>query len=380
MREREDISVVKIAHIGDIHLDSPLTNLKDVKMSAERRVEMAETFFSVIDSCAAQKVDIVLLAGDIFDSEYINLATCRRIAQRMERERDMLFFIAPGNHDYIHPASIYRQVKWAENVTIFSKEEMEKVVLPNKGVCVWGAGFTAPSLEHSLLKGFCVEDPSWINIGVVHGELTSAPSLYHPITVEDIGHSKLDYLALGHIHTFSGILKAEETPYCYCGCLEPRGFDELGEKGFVIAEIEKKNSRFYFCPVAKRQYLEMSVDISGLKREEDICAAIQNKTGENTPHLYKIHLTGEVEEADTVDVSRIAQRLSSQYYFIKLADDTNIAREFFEIAKEKTLTGLFVGGMLQQIEQAGSEEEKQMWEYALRMGYNALQGREVVIG
>ncbi len=81
----------KIAHIGDIHLDSPLTNLKDLKISSERRRETTDTFFSSIDKCVEQKVDLVLLPGDIFDSEYINLATCRRIAQKMEQEVALLF-------------------------------------------------------------------------------------------------------------------------------------------------------------------------------------------------------------------------------------------------------------------------------------------------
>ena len=195
--------MIKIAHIGDIHLDSPLTNLKDIKMSSERRRETVDTFFSAIDKCAEQMVDLVLLAGDIFDSEYINLATCRRIAQKMEQAKKLAFFIAPGNHDYMHPASIYRQVNWPENVHIFSQEKMEKVTLSDKKTCVWGAGFTSPSVERSLLSDFRVETPSWINIGVLHGEVTNAASSYNPITVQQIGQSKLDYLALGHIHAFS---------------------------------------------------------------------------------------------------------------------------------------------------------------------------------
>lgn len=371
--------MVKIAHIGDIHLDSPLTNLKDIKMSSQRRRETADTLFFAINKCVELEVDLVLMAGDVFDSEYINLANCRRIAKKMEQEKNLTFFIAPGNHDYIHPASVYCQVNWPENVHIFSKEKMEKVTLYDKKTCIWGAGFNAPSVERPLLLDFCVEDPTWINIGVLHGEVTNASSIYNPITEEQIGKSKLDYLALGHLHAFSGILQSDKTSYCYAGCLEPRGFDELGQKGFVIAEIEKENSRFYFYPAAKRQYLEVDINVSGMRGEEDICAAISEMIGENTQHLYKIHLTGEVEEADCIDLQRIANHMGPQYYYFKLLNDTQIAREFYEIANERNLTGIFVGEMLQKIKQAQDPEEKEKWECALSMGYQALLGREVIV-
>ena len=116
-----------------------------------------------------------------------------------------------------------------------------------------------------------------------------------------------------------------------------------------------------------------------MKGDEEICAAIAETIGANPQNLYKIHLAGEVEEADGLDLQRISSRLKPEYYYFKLIDDTQIAREFYELAKERTLTGIFVGEMLQKIQQAGSPEEKEKWEYALHIGYQALLGREVAV-
>lgn len=369
--------MIKIAHIGDIHLDSPLTSLRDIQMSAERRKETAETFFSAVDKCAEQKVELVLLAGDIFDSEYISLANCKRVARKMEEKKELRFFIAPGNHDFLHPASVYRQVEWPSNVHIFSQKNMTKVVLPEKRVCVWGAAFTSPTVENSLLAGFKVEDPAWTNIGVLHGEITGAASGYNPLSEEQIGKSRLDYLALGHLHAFSGILKARQTFYAYAGCLEPRGFDEPGQKGFIIAEIDKEESRFYFYPAAKRQYLEVAVDITGIGGAQEISAAIREKLEEGQKHLYKIRLTGQVAESEPIHTEDIADRLKADCYYCKVIDETQIAREFFEIARERTLTGIFVAEILEKIRRAQTPQEKEKWERALHMGYQALSGREV---
>ena len=370
--------MVKIAHMADLHLDSPLVQLKDIKMSAQRRAEMVETFFSAIDRCVREKVDIVLLAGDIFENITPSADICQKVIAKMEQEKNLLFFISPGNHDYIHPASPYCQMGWPENVTIFKTNEMEKVSLGGKNVYIWGAAFTAPILEKSVLSGFRVEDPEAMNIGVLHGELVAGQSPYGPVSMHDIEKSGLDYLALGHIHSFTGMQKAGKCSYCYPGCMEPRGFDELGEKGFIIAQLDKEEeNRFYFCPINRRKYVEMAVDINGLSKVQDICAKIKEVTGESGEHLFKICLVGDVEAANTVDPAQIARQLEAEYYYIKVINETNTAHEYYEIAKERTLTGIFTADLLKKIEESVDPLEKETWEIALRMGYQALTGREV---
>ncbi len=47
----------------------------------------------------------------------------------------------------------------------------------------------------------------------------------------------MDYVALGHIHAYSGARTAGRVPYAWPGCPEGRGYDECGEKGVIIADV-----------------------------------------------------------------------------------------------------------------------------------------------
>ena len=59
---------------------------------------------------------------------------------------------------------------------------------------------------------------------------------YGPISPGDIAASRLDYLALGHIHQASGLQREGSTYWAYPGCPEGRGFDELREKKALYVE------------------------------------------------------------------------------------------------------------------------------------------------
>ena len=89
---------------------------------------------------------------------------------------------------------------------------------------------------------------------------------YNQISESDIAKSNLDYLALGHIHTFSGVKKAGRTFYAYPGCIEGRGFDETGEKGFIAGTVYKGKCDLRFVPAGGRQYHIERIDLTGTHR------------------------------------------------------------------------------------------------------------------
>ena len=87
----------------------------------------------------------------------------------------------------------------------------------------------------------------------VHGD-TAPQSEYGPLSPAEIETSGLDYLALGHVHQYSGLRRAGETFWAYPGCPEGRGFDELGEKGVLWLEVEKGRTEAEFVPLCRRRY------------------------------------------------------------------------------------------------------------------------------
>ena len=253
--------MAKVLHAADFHLDSAFRSLPE-EQARLRRQESRELPGRLVDWANDHGARLMLLAGDLFDSDRLYSQTAQMLAQALSRFRGTVV-IAPGNHDWLSAASPYRQPIWPENVHIFLGRGMERLPLPELQCTVYGAAFTAPECPtDSVLPGFRVPQDGLIHIGLLHGDVTTSDSRYRPIRAADIAGSGLDYLALGHVHSCSGVLTAGAVPYAYCGCIEGRGFDELGERGFLFGEVGAGTADLRFVPFARRRYCIAQVDVT----------------------------------------------------------------------------------------------------------------------
>ena len=129
-------------------------------------------------------------------------------------------------------------ISWPEIPYIFKGTLRECIIRENLIQLYWGAAFNSHHVKESLIKDIEI-DEKYTNIMVIHGDIsnTEQGNEYNPITLKDIRDSNLDYIAIGHRHNFSGILREGNTFYSYAGCPQGRGFDELDDKGIVIGEV-----------------------------------------------------------------------------------------------------------------------------------------------
>ena len=105
-----------------------------------------------------------------------------------------------------------------------------------------------------------------ITIDIIDNKLILSVPL--DVNKEMIEKSKFDYIALGHIHKYSDILKLNNTYYSYPGIPQGQGFDELYEKGIVYGEIDKKSIDLKFKKMCKRMFLYYETDITDLSPNE----------------------------------------------------------------------------------------------------------------
>lgn len=308
---------------------------------------------------------MLLLAGDLLDSTGAYAETAVMLRE-VFASLDCPVFIAPGNHDYYCAASPYARMALPENVHIF-RGGMECVELPELGVRVWGAGFTDAVAPPPLRSFHADGGDGLLNLGVLHGDLGAPGSRYGPISESDVAESGLDYLALGHVHTYSGLLKFGGTWCAYPGCPEGRGFDECGEKGILYLELEKGGCRAEFIPVCCRQYMVLTAEA------DNIAAALPGGT-EN--HICRLVLTGETDAAP--DLTALYQQLSPRFYALQLRDRTTLRRDIWEAAEQDSLRGLFLRRMRKNYDSAATEAEKERVVQAVRWGLAALDGGEAV--
>lgn len=361
--------MLKILHGADLHLDSPFDGLSDEK-AAQRREEQRALLEEIAELCNREQVDLVLLAGDLLDSGRSYYETGEVLLRAFSQIRGQIF-IAPGNHDYYSSRSPYANLEFPENVHIFPSNGMQRVVLPDLGCTVYGAGFTSVSAP-SLLTGFHVQDEGTVNLMVLHGD-TQPGSSYNPITTQEIQDSGLDYLALGHIHTCSGVLKAGATYYAYPGCAQGRGFDETGEKGVLIGTVAKGVCDLRFQPLQGRRYLVREVDVTDAADAQAALAAALPQ--EPSPDICRIVLTGEYDGRPDVDA--LAALAESRYFSATVRDRTRIRRDIDAMAAEDTLKGLFLHRLKTRYDASQSEEERRVLMLAMRYGISALENGEV---
>ena len=369
---------VKILHCADLHLDAPLTGLPK-QLSEIRQEELRENFGQIVELARKERIDVLMISGDLFDRESVKETTIKYIARKIHEIKPIPVLICAGNHDSLLRNYYYKRESWPENLHLFSRT-MGKVDFPHKNLCVYGVSFYESYQDENLLKGFVVDDESKINIMMVHGELVSSESKsrYNPITLSDIENSRLDYMALGHVHGFSGLNKVGKVYWCYPGTPEGKGFDEKGVKGVVLGSVSKDYAQIQFCPTGKREYIEKEVDISEACTYEEITEKIKAILDEKSKdNLYKIILKGDIPEDFSISSDIIRSKLQEDTYFIKVVNETTFSIDINDLLEDDTLKNVFVNNIIDKIKISDDEEEVQLLKRALKIGICALNGERI---
>ena len=363
--------MVRILHAADFHLDSAFTGLNE-QQARQRRQESRDLTRRMVEYANDHGVQLMLLAGDLFDSDSIYGQTAEELAAALAEFRGHVV-IAPGNHDCYTAASPYACTLWPDNVLIFTAPEMLSMGLsfPQYGCTVYGAAFTAPEMPESAELAGIAEQDGNVAVGILHGEAGVKDSRYRPIPLQQIAQSGLDYLALGHIHACSGVQLAGKTAYAYPGCPEGRGFDELGDKGFLAGEVDKGSVKLRFVPFAKRRYEIVTVDVTGREPLETVCEALPQHTEAD---IYRVILTG--ERSGSVDTAAITDELSPRFYALEVRDRTTVCRDIWDGCGEDSLRGLFLQKMREKYD-AADEDERQTIQQAVRFALSAMENRDM---
>ena len=362
--------MIKLLHAADFHLDSPFRGLPP-ELARQRRREARESLLRLAQFANAEETDLVLLAGDLFDGGELYRETAETLTRALGMIRGRVF-IAPGNHDFYDPHGLYGSVDWPDNTYIFKRPKIEAVPVPELGCTVYGAAFTAPEGTEDPLRGFRVPSDGGVHLMVLHSDVDGARQ-YRAVSRGEIAESGLTYLALGHVHGFSGIQKLWNTTWAYPGCPEGRGFDECGPHGVIAGTVEPGKTALRFVNFARRKYEILRVDVTGREPLEALEDALADT--DTASDIYRVVFTG-TTAAGGVDLEGIRAALRERFYQLQLRDETTLEEDVWQRAGEDSLRGLF----LQELQRCGAqadETERARIERAARFGLAALDGREL---
>ena len=314
---------MKFVHIADVHLDTPFKTISDrADIGIERRLEQREALKKVVNYIKENNIEYLFISGDLYDQEYIRESSISFLNDLFKQIPNTNIYIAPGNHDPYLKNSFYATYAWTDNVKIFTNT-VEKV--ENNEVNIYGYGFNSFEMDNNQLENINIDDEDKVNILITHGDLND--SKYNPIKLNDLKQKGFDYVALGHIHK-----RDDNTNIVYPGSLISLGFDELGEHGMIVGEIENKELNKKFIKVDEREFVEYELDVSNILSEEELIEKINNIKEENK--LFKIILVGYRNFPININIKLINKNI------IKIKNNTKLKIEYKE--NNSTLKGLFI--------------------------------------
>ena len=350
---------MKFIHCSDIHLDSKMERNLTGAQARERNAEVCATFARMAAFAAEQGVTAVLVAGDLFDTERTTAQTVGFVLDTIRNVPNVDFLYLRGNHD----ASAFEGWDTPDNFKTF------------------GDGWTYHRYGDVVIAGMELEADydgltlpgETVNIVTLHGQTSTQPG-EELIALPLLKRKNIDYLALGHIHSYQTGKLDDRGTWCYCGCLEGRGFDELGAKGFVLVNVENQTLSHEFIPFARRTLEEAAVDITDLVTVSQILAAAEKESaGIPAENLVKITLTGTYTLETQKDLQFLKKMLEGRFWFLKIKDESRLKIEKESYEHDLSLKGEFIRLVMAS---GRTEEEK---ERMILCGIRALSGEEVAL-
>ncbi len=343
---------MKIIHTADIHLDSPLIGVKD---APKRRQELLQAFTNLAEYAQNNGVQAIVVAGDLFDDEFVTEQTIKSVAYVVEKS-PAKWFVIKGNHGSDRPYQLLE--KWTQKIHWFGSE-LSTYQLDGVTICGKELGKTcATGWDFSEL------DTSTFNILVLHGDVES--DAYGLIDKRAIANSNINYVALGHRHTFQQ-LKFGKVMGAYCGILEARGFDETQQTGFVVVDTTQKLVQF--VPSHIRKVASKQLDVSSITNPAELQSAILDCVADVPFQNYlNLQFIGTVEQKLNYKVVTETV-LQGKYFALRLQDDTSLAVDVEQLRKEISLRGEFVKLAL-------AEPNPQLRKEILELGLHVLSGNK----
>ena len=352
---------MKLIHCSDLHLDSKMEALPPHK-AKERGDELRLSFERMVRFAREEGVRAILLAGDLFDTKRVSSATVTFVLDTMRSVPEVDFLYLRGNHDE-NPFA-FTESELPENLRLFSDNWQG---YDYGEAVIWGAE------NNEIIYESLPFDGARCNIVMLHGQ-TGTETGADNICLPRLRNCGIDYLALGHIHSYANDRLDARGIWCYSGCPEGRGFDECGEKGFVMLEVDKGGVRAEFVPFARRRLHNVEVDISGLCTVTEIREAMKSASfGISRNDLVKFTLTGGFTPDTQKDLHFLRHAFADEFYFVRIKDESRLALAREDYINDVSLKGAFIREVM------ASDMEDERKENVILLGLRALAGEEALL-
>lgn len=330
---------MKFIHIADVHLGAEPDRGKP--WGQRRKDEIFETFYSVLDIAIAEKVDLVLIAGDLFHRQPLK-RELKELNYKFESLGDIKVALMAGNHDYLKPDSFYKGFPWSDNVFFFDTPEIGVKYFEDIQTCIYGLSYyhfevTEPEYDRAAPDREIYRNGH--HILLAHG----GDEKHIPLNIKRLEASGFDYVALGHIHRPQIFPSGK---MAYAGALEPIDKNDEGEHGYIIGECTQDGTFIKFVPYALREYIVLNIEVNPNRTFGYVTDALRGSILEQgEDNIYKVRITGVKDEDIRYNMDEI-YRLGN---IASVVDETVYNYDFEKIyyANKENIIGKYIYRVMQ---------------------------------
>lgn len=313
---------MKFAHMADCHLGSwRQPELKELNF---------QSFQWAVNKCIKEKVDFVLISGDLFDSAYPSIDVLKETFGEFRKFKDQNIpvFLIAGSHDYSVSGKTFLDVLekagFCKNVSQFEERNGEIILQPTlyKNVAIYGYPGKKSSLEIDDLERIKLQDsPGLFKILMIHTAIRDAVKNLPIKAVDQDALPKVDYYALGHLH-----INYQKGNKVYSGPIFPNNITELEElKGgsfyiFSNGNLKKEEIKL-------KNVLPISLEVkNALTATDEIISSLEKEFLKEKILILKLYGTLEKGKSSDIDLQKIEKyaRDMGVYAFLKSTSKLHI--------------------------------------------------------
>lgn len=359
----------RLLHMADVHLGARHSDLGPA--AAEQRERQFAAFERAIELALAERVDLVLIAGDLFDSNSQPPRSVERAAAQLGRlvERHIPTVVIPGTHDSYEPGSIYRVFDLAalagaqgNGLLTVLTDQRRLAEFEALGLAVYGFVFATKRAPDSPLAGFTITREPIRNsaiiwhVGMIHGSLVVPGHVDQDevgFTEGEIAASGLDYLALGHWHT-ARQGRAGRTTWAYSGAPEPVAVDQDGAGQVLLVTLEDAEGQRTVSvetkPVGRTHFQKLELDAATIGSQAELDAQLRKQADQDK--VLDVRLVGVKPAGLDLNADELENQLRASFLRVRVRDAAVMALPDGPLPPADTIIGSYARDLQARIRDA----------------------------
>ena len=362
---------LRLLHFADLHLDRSFASERLYGVGAQRRREdLRAALQRIVERARAAQVNLITCGGDLFDHDHVTRDTASFIVQTLG-DAGLPVLIAPGHADPALPSSPYRYLRWPENVTVASHEDLRPYRYEN--VNIWAAGFMRSDVPEAPLRDFAPREAGTHLLLLHASDMSQVPqevTPYKPILPAQIQEAGFRHALLGHYHD----ARSSES-ITYPGSPEPLGWHQSGRHCTALLTSDDDGAvNVSLEDINQRRFAQETIDVSGMTSLEHVRQALTAIREEKQLDggVVRATLVGERAHSLVLDPQALSRECSDGFAYLEFHDRSRVSHDLEAAAQEFTSRGEMVRKLVDH--KQGSRQEEQAVGRALQLALDAFDG------